>query len=122
MNFMTQVNENFARNLKHLMETIGYKAVSLSKKTGGKVSPRMISYILTLERTPTIETAEILAGAFGLNGWQLSMPGPPRDLEEYKRIGRLVDAYQCSNRDGQNLIEMIAERERAHHQETTSVI
>lgn len=101
--------EYLARNLAHLMEITGWSAKEVSKRSG--VSPRMVSYMLTMERVASIEIAEDVARAFNLEGWHMIMPNLPADLEQSKALRKLVDDYIESSDDGKEMIARIAERE-----------
>ena len=96
-------------NLKHLMLMYGYTQEQLVKRSG--VSRRTIGSALKGENATSIEKAEKLANAFGLEGWHLIMPNLPRDIEETKHLSDLVKNYIASSNDGKEMIERVAERE-----------
>lgn len=81
----------------------------LAKKSG--VSERMISYILSKKKTPTVETAEQIAKPFGLTSWQLIIPNITASLAKAGALERLVKNYLASSGEGQELITHVAERE-----------
>lgn len=112
MILMAKTADQLAANLAFLMSLFDYKPAKLAKLSG--VSPRMIAYILSGERVPTVDTAEQLARPFGLNGWQLLIPTLPDDIEQLKTIGTIVSNYVDASNEGKSLISMIAERESAH--------
>lgn len=64
-----------AQNLKALMKTKGgpNSQIALGKKSG--VAQATIGRILKQETAASIETVDQLARAFGLEGWQLMVPG-----------------------------------------------
>lgn len=109
---MAKTADQLSSNLSFLMALFGYKPAKMAQLSG--VSPRMIAYILSGERIPTVDTADQLAKPFGLNGWQLLIPTLPDDIEQLKTIGEIVANYVDSSAEGKSLISMIAERESAH--------
>lgn len=101
-----------ARNLRVLMKKNKMKAPELSERSG--VSVRMIKYILSQERTPTIEVAELLANALKIKGWQLMMPDLDIDLAMSGRLDALLDRYMKSTENGREYIDRVAERESTY--------
>lgn len=101
--------DTIVTNLRHLMRETGMKPAALATKSG--VSKRMIDYILTKERTPTIEVAEALANAFGLTGWQLLLPDLPVHLAKTGQLDRLLSYYSHSSDAGRAYIDRVAEQE-----------
>ncbi len=97
-------------NLRSLMRETGLNKPKLAKKSG--VSERMIAYILSKERMPTIEVLEGLAKAFGLKGsWQLTIPGIRIDPADSGKIDALIKHYAESSEEGRAHIDHVAERE-----------
>jgi transcriptional regulator with XRE-family HTH domain len=92
------------------MRRHGFTQVVLARKAG--ISQRTISNLLNPEsHSPTLESVDAAAAAFGLEGWHLIMPGLLDDLENSGRIAALVEAYVQSSPDGRDLIQKVAERE-----------
>lgn len=70
----------------------------LRRKAGGKLGQATISRILRCESAATIDNIQAIAEAFGMDAWQLLVPGldpsitptlqavSPRELELYRRI------------------------------------
>lgn len=81
----------------------------LAAKSG--VSKRMIGYIFSKERKPTVELAEALASAFDLSGWQIIMPGLQADLMKSGKIDKLIHFYTASSDAGRDYIDRVAEHE-----------
>jgi len=101
--------ETLASNLRHLMDFSGFTITELVKRSG--VSRRTIAYILKAENSTSIETAEALAKPFGLEGWHLIMHNLPHDLKASKSLNSLISNYIGSSSEGQNMIDLMAERE-----------
>lgn len=100
--------ESLARNLKALMDEAGWNQVELSKRSG--VSQRQISNILRQETGCSIEHADALGKAFGLQGWHLIMPTLSRDLST-GTLAKLVDRYASASSEGRAAIDRVAELE-----------
>lgn len=86
-----------------------WNQMELSKKSG--VSQRMVSAILSEESGCSVETADALAHAFGLEGWHLIMPGLTEDLLKSKAVQDLFDSYVKASPEGRALIDAMALRE-----------
>jgi len=82
---------------------------ALAKRSGMPQSS--IMNILSGRHSISIDKAEAIAAAYGLDGWHLLLRDLPNDLQGSPSISRLVDAYIHSNKDGRDLIDRIAERE-----------
>ena len=81
---------NFQRNLDKYMETEGISHNSVSKKTG--VSQKTVWACATGRSVPTLNTAEIVANAVGLDprvmlGEELT----PQQIGRSAKIGRMLD-------------------------------
>lgn len=101
--------ETLRTNLRALMKHDDMSLDELSKKSS--VSKRMISYILTGERNPTVDIAEALASVFGLPGWQLMLPRLPIDLAKNGGLNKLVSNYAMATTEGRQYIDRVAEQE-----------
>lgn len=102
-------NDTLVANLRALMKASGMKKPELSQKSG--VSERMIGYVLSGERKPTVELAEALAGAFHLKGWHLIINNLPVTLADSGKLDKLVQNYALSSENGRNFIDRVAEQE-----------
>jgi transcriptional regulator with XRE-family HTH domain len=100
--------DTLARNLLALMREAGWNQVELSKRSG--VSQRQISNILRQDTGCSVEHADALAKAFGLQGWHLIMPTLRKDLEA-GAISLLVDRYASASSEGRAAIDRVAELE-----------
>lgn len=105
--------ETLAKNLKMLLDETGMKVPALAKASG--VSERMILYILSEERTATIETANDLAAVFHLDGWSLLMPDLKADLMKNGRLAKLVKNYFTASKEGREYIDHVAEKEAEYN-------
>lgn len=103
--------ETFVKNLKLLMERRGYSQHELSRRSG--VAQRTIGKILKGETTPSVETADKLSRAFGLNLWHLIVPNLPDELIDNPSIEKLFNSWMVADDDGREYIERTAEREAA---------
>lgn len=104
-----QPSQTFIINLRDLMETTNINTATLSRISG--VSKRMIDYILTGERKPSIEIAGQIANAFGLNCWHIIMPSIPYNLAKSGVLDKLICDYMHCNEVSKNYISHIAERD-----------
>lgn len=100
---------SLAKNLRTLMAIRDWNQVELSKKSS--VSQRMISSILSEESGCSVETADALAHAFGLQGWHLIMPDLTEDLLKSKAVQGLFESYVHASPEGRALIDAMAARE-----------
>lgn len=105
--------ETFTRNLKMLLMETGMDLDTLVKKSG--VSKRMIQYILSGEKKPTIERADAIAGAFKLDGWVMLMPDLRADLLKNGHLRELIKHYSEASEDGRNYICHVAEKEASYN-------
>lgn len=101
--------DTLVQNLKALLEAVGMKKAELARQSG--VSLRQINYILSRERTPSVEVADDLARPFKLLGWHLLMPGLQADLAKSGKLKKLMDNYAHSSNEGRSYIDRVAERE-----------
>ena len=82
----------------------------LAYKAG--ISSRMITYIINQERSATIEVAESIGKAFGINGWM--MISPHLTIDSYKKLDRLNSNYSATTDAGRDHIDMVADREATY--------
>jgi transcriptional regulator with XRE-family HTH domain len=100
--------DTLARNLRVLMDAKGWTQVQLAQQSG--VSQRQVSNILSGATGCSVEHADALARAFGLQGWHLIMPTLPRDITN-GAISTLIERYAASSADGRKAIDRVAELE-----------
>lgn len=101
--------ETLAKNLRTLMMIRSWTQTDLAGKSG--VSQTMISSVLNTRSSCSVETADALAHAFGLNSWHLLMPGLTEDLLKSKAVQKLLETYVNASAEGKALIDAMAERE-----------
>jgi transcriptional regulator with XRE-family HTH domain len=96
-------------NIQMLMSIAGDSQHALAKKLGWKQST--ISNILSGRHNISIEKADAIAQAYGLEGWHLLLRGLPRDLHESETISALFTNYLKSSSTGRTNINRVAEME-----------
>lgn len=109
---MKETQRNLINNLVTLMDARGWTAKELSEASG--VSKRMVAYIVSGERAPSISIADDLAKAFGLEGWHLIMPNLTRDILTSSAFSELLKNYTQATDEGRDLINKIADREAVY--------
>jgi transcriptional regulator with XRE-family HTH domain len=82
--------EAFADNLGRLMKARALSSpqqvVNVLPASAKKISQKTIKRILLRENEPTLETVEAIAKVFGLEAWQMLIPGlQPSERPEMKR-------------------------------------
>jgi transcriptional regulator with XRE-family HTH domain len=100
--------DTLAINLTMLMAEARWNQVELAKRSG--VSQRQISNILRKESGCSVEHADALAKAFGLQGWHLIMPSLPADVRN-GAIPALLQRYAAATAEGRKAIDRVAELE-----------
>jgi transcriptional regulator with XRE-family HTH domain len=104
--------ETLIKNLKMLMTKTGMSSADIAKKSG--VSKRMIDYILSGERKPSVEVAGQIAEGFGLTGWQLIMPSLPYDIAKDGTLDKLINNFSHCDNKSQDYISHIAEKDAVY--------
>lgn len=106
-------SETLARNLNFLMEHHGYSERDVEKLSG--VSAKTINNMRNGKHKATIENTHSVAAVFGLDGWQMIIPGLPDDLIGSKRLKATIANYASSDEDGRKSIDKMAEREALYN-------
>ncbi len=101
--------KTIVKNLISLMAEFHIDKPELSKKSG--VSPRMVSYILSGDRKPSIDVLDKLAEVLGISAWQLMIPNLHADLVKRGRLDKLIKSYASTTEDGREHIDLVAARE-----------
>jgi transcriptional regulator with XRE-family HTH domain len=99
-------------NIKALMDAAGESQHSLVKRIGWRQST--LGNLLSGNHNIAIERAEVIAQAYGLEGWHLLLKDLPQDLQRSKTIAKLFAAYMASSEEGRAHIDMVAEREASY--------
>lgn len=105
--------ESLIKNLTALMRANGDKPNDVAARCG--ITSKAIRLILAGERCPSIETADEIASAYGLTGWQLIMPNLLSDVNDLKHIQSLIVYWQQSDDEGKRFIEITAKHEAMRH-------
>jgi transcriptional regulator with XRE-family HTH domain len=105
--------EVFLWNLDFLMEENGDSTYTLAKRAG--MSQRTVANIVgRLQEKVSLEQAEALAGAYGLEGWHMIMPNLTDDLRRSPALKKLYEGYVSASPEGRKHIDMVAAREAAY--------
>lgn len=106
--------ETLAKNVKFLMDQNDNETeASLAKRSG--VSQKTVNNIINNRTSVQLDSVEAIAAAYGLNGWQLIIPGLPAELLSSGTIAKMYDDYANSSSEGRKHIEQVAEREAAYN-------
>lgn len=112
-----KTRDTLARNLAYLMDhqQDGYwSQEKVATKAG--VSQRTVSNMLNPDsHSPKLESVDMVARAFGLEGWHLILPNLIDDLQSDTSIRKIYDAYVEANTEGRRHIQRVAEREAEFH-------
>lgn len=100
-------------NLKTLMTDNGDSTYSLAKRSG--IPQSTVSRFLNNGAKISVEAAEQLAGAYGLEGWHLLMRDLPNDLLKSKRLEKLYERYRSASSEARDYIDSVAERESKYN-------
>jgi transcriptional regulator with XRE-family HTH domain len=102
--------ETLARNINALMTRRNMVQHDLARASG--VSQRTVSNLCNPDGpSPTLDSVDAVAAAFGLEGWHLIMPTLIDDLSGDTTIAGLFDAYSHATAEGKRHILRVAERE-----------
>lgn len=112
MSNRTPPAEVFRINLIALMEKTKIKPSELERRSG--ISRRMIGFLVDGERKPSVETAESIANAFGLTGWQMLLPNLINDMKKSRELNKLIDLFINSSDESQEYILRVAEKEASY--------
>jgi len=96
-------------NIRELMIVHDDTTYALAKRSG--LAQSSIMNILSGRHKISVENADAIAAAYGLEGWHLLLRDLPNDLRGSPAISRLVNAYIHSKPEGRQYIDSVAERE-----------
>jgi transcriptional regulator with XRE-family HTH domain len=102
-----------AVNLRALMEKRDWTQEQLKAKSG--LSQRHISNMLNRKTSTSFERLNAVAGAFGIPGWLLMIPGIDVEILDSQRLPSLIKSYRDAGREGRTYIESVADREAVHN-------
>lgn len=98
----------FVKNLKYLLEITGMHKNDVAKKSG--VSSRYIDYLLNFDKYPSIEVAENIGQAFGLNGWHMILPDLDYELGKNGNLEELLKDFTDSSKVTQDYVFEVLHR------------
>lgn len=98
----------FVRNLKYLLQITGMHKNDVAKKSG--VSSRYIDYLLNFDKYPSIEVAENIGQAFGLDGWHMILPNLDYELGKNGKLAELLKDFTESSKITQAYISEVLNR------------
>ena len=96
-------------NVKTLMQKNGDTTYSLADRSG--LAQSTVVNILSGKHKISVESADIIATAYGLEGWHLLMRNLPAELLSSKKLERLCQRYIASTEESRSYIDAVAERE-----------
>lgn len=98
-----------ARNLAYLLRKAGWSEAELSRRSG--VAQKTVNNAMHGVYQTKVESVELMAKPFGLQGWNLIHPNMIRDIESGTSVAKLLQAFSESSDEGKTLILSLAERE-----------
>lgn len=102
-----------AENVRRLMTDRGDSQKSLADRAG--LSQRAIGDLLTYGRghfkSPTIRTADAIAGALDTTLWALLIPSMDVDLLKSRALLGIIESYRSASTEGRDTILRIAQAE-----------
>jgi transcriptional regulator with XRE-family HTH domain len=99
--------------VRALLDMREWSEYDLAKASG--VAQKTINNILNRRSVCGIETADSLAAAFGLKGWQLLIPDLPDDVLNSPALGKLVEDWAHSSTEGREHVNRVAEKEAKYN-------
>ena len=104
-----------AVNVRNLMEAHSPKLSQAALAQRAGVSQRAISYLVNYrdvqDRHPGTDTAEAVAGAFGIPLWQILIPDIPLEVLLSGQLTKLVENYRDAPPEGRASVDRVAESE-----------
>jgi len=103
-----QTRKVLANNLRRLMVDRNWTQAELAERAG--IAQKTVSQVINEASAASIETAEALAKAFGLEAWQMLMPPVSTELEKAQEMATLIKQMRNSNDSDREVIVNLVER------------
>lgn len=97
----------FAANLNKAINYTNISIAELARKSG--VSSRHLRYILSGERGPSVDMADDIAHALGLEGYHLQMPSFDPGAIKNGNLDKIYRAYLSADDGGRKILEAQAD-------------
>jgi transcriptional regulator with XRE-family HTH domain len=96
-----------ARVLRLLMTKHDFSEEDVARLSG--VSKKSINNMLNERHAPNLDHVDAVARVFGLNLWQIIMPGLPDEIATSHRLDELIARYGQADDRGRESIDRVAE-------------
>lgn len=103
----TTPRKTLAHNLKILMTARNLGTPEVAKQSG--VDKKTINNLLHGRFDPRLDKVEAVARVFGLNAWQLIVPGMAESQIEDGKLQDILDSYAMTDSAGRDSIASVAE-------------
>jgi transcriptional regulator with XRE-family HTH domain len=109
---------NLALNLRLLLDKTKWSQAELTRRANEiarkegleSIDPKTVSNMVHGRTKSSIENADLVARAFGLNLWQIIHPNfVVTWINDGKNLERLIDAYHSTDETGKHSILSVAE-------------
>jgi len=100
-----------SENIQALLREHGWSKRKLSQHCG--VSDRYIATIITQEHRPTAEVVQKIAEAFGIQAWELMLPGLAISLAKTGVLSDLILDFMRASESARAYILTLLQREAA---------
>ncbi|MBE0454859.1 MAG: helix-turn-helix transcriptional regulator [Roseovarius sp.] len=106
------LSEIVVENVCAFRDRLGWSTRELARKSG--VSDKMVWKVVNGESAPTTHTIEKLAKAFGIQSWELMIPGIKPDLLDGAHLYEIQSCYLSADEEGRRMMETAAEYVSSH--------
>ena len=113
----TAVQDVLLANIRALIAENEDSTYSLAKRSG--LAQSTISNILSGRHNIAVAKLEAIAGAYGLEAWQLLLPDITKDSAGARQLSSLVQDFLHTSATGREYITRVAERESHYGNEPT---
>ena len=111
----TTTRATIARNVRLLRDKAGWSQSKLAKIA--KIAQTAVSYIEKPDgKSPTVETLEAIACAFGVPNWTLLIPFENMDPKLLQALDKLVEQYAKLPDDGRTQVQRTSDQESRYAQ------